>query len=295
MEGLKEFVDYLSVEKRFSGYTIRAYSDDITRFLSFLKTHGNTDNLLLARQSEIREWIISLVNDGCSPRTLRRKIASLSAFYNYFIRIDKIKVNPATGLILPKMNKKLPEFIKESSIENLFDNNLFGTDFPGLRDKFVLELFYATGIRLSELINLKIMDLDLYSGEIKVTGKRNKERIIPLTQNIIKLAKEYLSVRMEAENQNSTEYLLINDKGDPVYPRMIQRLVKKYLSLSTTMEKKSPHVLRHTFATHMLNNGADLNAVKELLGHANLAATEIYTHNTYEKLKKIYKQAHPRA
>jgi integrase/recombinase XerC len=295
MEGLKEFVNYLSIEKRFSGYTVRAYNDDIFRFSVFLKTHKNNDDVILASQAEVRDWIIYLVNEGCSPRTLRRKVASLSAFYNFFIRKDKIKVNPAVGLVLPKLNKKLPEFIKESAIEDLLDNNLFTDDFPGVRDKFVIELLYATGIRLSELVNLKQSDIDLYKGEMRVLGKRNKERIIPMTQNIVRLMKEYTEVRNNFFHQNTSDYLIVTDKGLQIYPRMIQRLVKKYLTLTTTMEKKNPHMLRHTFATHMLNNGADLNAVKELLGHANLAATEIYTHNTYEKLKSIYKQAHPRA
>jgi integrase/recombinase XerC len=295
MEGLKEFVDYLSLEKRFSGYTVRAYNDDITRFSVFLSTYKNDVNLLYSQQSVVREWVISLVNEGCSPRTLRRKIASLRAFYNYFIRNDKIKINPAEGLVLPKISKKLPEFLKESAIEGLFNNDLFSSGFSGVRDKLVLELFYASGIRLSELVNLKITDIDLFSGEMRVIGKRNKERIIPLTQNINKLVTEYLNVRMNEFPQNTSVYLIVTNKGLQVYPRLVQRMVEKYLSMSTTMEKKNPHMLRHTFATHMLNNGADLNAVKELLGHANLAATEIYTHNTYEKLKSIYKQAHPRA
>jgi integrase/recombinase XerC len=293
MEGLKEFVGYLSIEKRFSGYTVRAYTDDITRFSLFLKTLNI--NLLNAQQSDVREWVISLVHEGCSPRTLRRKVASLSAFYNYYIRNNKIKVNPAEGLVLPKIDKKLPEFLKESSVEILFNNNLFGTDFTGIRDNLIMELFYATGIRLSELVHLKITDIDLFNAEMRVVGKRNKERIIPLTHNVAGLIRGYLNVRKDYSQPNTSDYLFVTEKGEQVYPRMVQRLVKKYLSMSTTMEKKNPHMLRHTFATHMLNNGADLNAVKELLGHANLAATEIYTHNTYEKLKSIYKQAHPRA
>jgi integrase/recombinase XerC len=259
----------------------------------FLKTLNI--NLLNAQQSDVREWVISLVHEGCSPRTLRRKVASLSAFYNYYIRNNKIKVNPAEGLVLPKIDKKLPEFLKESSVEILFNNNLFGTDFTGIRDNLIMELFYATGIRLSELVHLKITDIDLFNAEMRVVGKRNKERIIPLTHNVAGLIRGYLNVRKDYSQPNTSDYLFVTEKGEQVYPRMVQRLVKKYLSMSTTMEKKNPHMLRHTFATHMLNNGADLNAVKELLGHANLAATEIYTHNTYEKLKSIYKQAHPRA
>jgi integrase/recombinase XerC len=295
MVEIKEFTDYLRVEKRYSGHTVRAYNDDLFQFSTYMETISDHKGLLLCLQSDVRNWVIDLVEKGCSPRTLRRKIASLKAFFSYFMRNHKIKINPAEGIILPKLNKSLPGFIKESSIEDLFSNNLFSNDFKGLRDKFVLELLYATGIRLSELINLKKTDFDLSRGEVKVLGKRNKERIIPLTHNIIRLFKEYLEATEKCFNQNSFEFLIITDKGENAYPRMIQRLVEKYLSLSTTLEKRSPHMMRHTFATHMLNNGADLNAVKELLGHANLAATEIYTHNTYEKLKSIYKQAHPRA
>jgi integrase/recombinase XerC len=295
MVEIKEFTEYLRVEKRYSSHTIRAYSDDICQFASYLHELDDGKVILSCQQSDVRNWVIALVDNNCSPRTLRRKIASLKSFFNYFMRNDKLKVNPAEGVILPKLNKTLPEFIKESSIEDLFNNELFSKDFKGIRDKFVLELLYATGMRLSELVNLKKTDFDLSRGEVKILGKRNKERIVPLTHNIIRQLNEYTDSVEKQFNQNSNPYLIITDKGENAYPRMIQRLVEKYLSLSTTLEKRSPHMIRHTFATHMLNNGADLNAVKELLGHANLAATEIYTHNTYEKLKKIYKQAHPRA
>jgi integrase/recombinase XerC len=295
MEVLEEFINYLSIEKRYSGYTVRAYNDDITRFMLFLNTQKNQVDILFANQSDLREWVISMVEEDYSPRTLKRKIASLSAFYNYYLRNNTIKVNPAEGLILPKISKLLPAFINESGIENLFENISFENNFFGIRDKFVLELFYATGIRLSEMVNLKINDIDISRGEMRVIGKRNKERIIPLTLNILRLVKDYIKERDMFFNMNTSEYLIVTDKGEQVYHRMIQRIVNKYLTLATTLEKKNPHLLRHTFATHMLNNGADLNAVKELLGHANLAATEIYTHNTYEKLKSVYKQAHPRA
>lgn len=295
MVEIKEFTDYLRVEKRYSDHTIRAYNDDLIQYATFLQTQPDRKAIITSLQADIRNWVIDLVEEECTPRTLRRKIASLKAFFNYYIRNDKMKINPAEGVILPKLNKTLPGFIKESSIEDLFSKNLFTNDFKGLRDKFVLELFYATGMRLSELVNIKKIDFDLSRGEVKILGKRNKERIVPLTQNIIHLLEEYSDITDKHFEQNTIEYLILTDKGEKTYPRMIQRLVEKYLSLSTTLEKRSPHLIRHTFATHMLNNGADLNAVKELLGHANLAATEIYTHNTYEKLKTIYKQAHPRA
>lgn len=295
MEELKEFINYLKVEKRYSVYTVRAYSDDTAQFIHYLETIKEVKDLFAITQNDVREWIINQVQIGNSPRTLRRKTASIKAFYAYFMRKGLVKNNPLESVILPKMKKKLPDFISETSIESLLDGNLFSEDFPGIRDRFVIELFYATGIRLSELVNLKLDDVDLNKGEIKVLGKRNKERIVPLTPNIIKQYQLYLSIRATSFSEEKTNRLIINDKGTPVYPRLIQRLVRKYICLGTTLEKKSPHLLRHTFATHMLNNGADLNAVKELLGHANLAATEIYTHNTYEKLRTIYKQAHPRA
>jgi integrase/recombinase XerC len=292
---LEEFINYLRIEKRYSTHTVRAYSDDVAQFISFLVFEKKLQDPFNARQNDIRSWIISMVNSGNSPRTLRRKTASLKAFYDYFLRKSMINANPAEGIALPKLKKNLPGFINESSIDNLLDYNMFPPGFTGIRDRFVLELFYATGMRLSELVNLKISDLDLINGEIRIIGKRNKERIVPLTHNIIKLCNGYFNAYALNFAEAKTDNLIVTEKGQPVYSRMIQRMVRKYMSRSTTLEKKSPHTLRHTFATHMLNNGADLNAVKELLGHANLAATEIYTHNTYEKLKTIYKQAHPRA
>jgi integrase/recombinase XerC len=295
MEELNEFINYLKVEKRYSVYTLRAYSDDTAQFIHYLETVKEVNNLFAITQNDVRDWVINQVQIGNSPRTLRRKAASIKAFYAYFMRKGLVKNNPLESVILPKMKKKLPDFISETSIESLLDGNLFSEGFPGIRDRFVIELFYATGIRLSELVNLKLDDVDLSKGEIKVLGKRNKERIVPLTPNIINLYRLYLSARATSFSEEKTNKLIINDNGMPVYPRLIQRLVRKYICLGTTLEKKSPHLLRHTFATHMLNNGADLNAVKELLGHASLAATEIYTHNTYEKLRTIYKQAHPRA
>jgi integrase/recombinase XerC len=295
MEQLNEFVNYLKIEKRYSGYTVRAYTDDMAQLIHYLEYEKGIKDLFSIVQNDLRDWLVNQVHIGNSPRTLRRKTASIKAFYSYFMRKGTVKNNPAEGLILPKMNKKLPDFINETSIEALLDSNVFLQDFPGIRDRFVLELFYATGIRLSEMVNLKIDDIDLNKGEIKVLGKRNKERIVPLTSNIIRLYQTYEISRVKEFPEEKTDKLIVNDKGQSVYPRLIQRIVRKYMGFSTTLEKKSPHLLRHTFATHMLNNGADLNAVKELLGHANLAATEIYTHNTYEKLKTIYKQAHPRA
>ncbi len=295
MEPLKKFINYIQIERRYSEHTTRAYADDIAQFSNFLQNNNSSRSLMDAEQKDVRQWMIDMVNSGQLPRTLRRKIASLKAFYNFNLRIGTLKVNPADGVILPKLKKNLPDFINESSMEQLLDDRLFSSDFPGTRDKLVLELFYATGMRLSEMVYLPRKNVDIFKGEIRILGKRNKERLIPLTQTSIDLLKKYFAGIEEEFTVPESDTLILTDKGKSCYPKMIQRIVIKYLEQSTTLEKKSPHLLRHTFATHMLNNGADLNAVKELLGHATLAATEIYTHNTYEKLKSIYKQAHPRA
>ncbi|MBN1596895.1 MAG: tyrosine-type recombinase/integrase [Bacteroidales bacterium] len=295
MEGLRTFVEYIKTEKRYSEHTVRAYSDDLNQFLFFINREDPNGSLLNVSRSDIRNWIMYLVKKGCSSRTLRRKLASLKSFYHFLLQRKLIEIDPSEGILLPKLDKKIPDFIKESSIDQLFNQNLFAQNFSGLRDKVVLELFYATGMRLSELTNLKKLDIDLNKGEVKIHGKRSKERIVPLTKTVKTLLYKYLSHVQKQFNNLETDNLILTNKGEPAYPKMIQRLVHKYLLQATTLEKKSPHMLRHTFATHMLNKGADLNAVKELLGHANLAATEIYTHNTYEKLKLIYKQAHPRA
>lgn len=297
MRPLKDFNNYIKVEKRYSEHTVRAYSDDILQFARFMKsdTDADSDQILLATQSDIREWIVHLINSGCSPKTLRRKIGSLKTFYKYCLRNDLIAINPADNVILPKLKKQLPEFIKKSSLDTLFEQKQFRDGFPGMRDRLILELFYATGMRLAELVSLRLSSFDFIRGEVKIKGKRNKERIVPLTHNVLDLLNKYITEAKEHFSLSESDRLILTDKGAPAYPKMIQRTVHKHLTNATTLEKKSPHMLRHTFATHMLNNGADLNAVKELLGHANLAATEIYTHNTYEKLKSIYKQAHPRA
>jgi integrase/recombinase XerC len=296
MNTLDRFINYIKIEKRYSAHTVKAYGDDIDQFVQYLNSYPNSPDILVVDQPDVRQWIISLMNAAITPRTLRRKIASLNTFYKFCLRNNLVQRNPAEGIILPRLTKNLPEFIKETSIESLFEPAHFEQNFQGLRDKLVLELFYATGMRLSELIGLTLQSIDFEKGEIKILGKRNKERIVPLIQSVQKLLKQYIKERANyLQSEVATDRLILCNSGEPAYPRMIQRLVRKYLLQSTTLEKRSPHLLRHTFATHMLNNGADLNAVKELLGHSNLAATEIYTHNTYEKLKTIYKQAHPRA
>jgi integrase/recombinase XerC len=233
------------------------------------------------------------MNHEVSARSVNRKITTLKSFYKHLIKLGVIDSNPAKGLALPKIRKKLPSFVEEDKLSQLLDNGYFDNDFIGTRDKLIITLFYGTGIRLSELIGLKETDIDRRNSQIKVLGKRNKERIIPYPVSINQLIEQYVILKNNV-NCESAEVLFVTEKGTPVYEKLVYRIVKQNLSKVTLLEKKSPHVLRHTYATHLLNNGADLNAVKELLGHSNLAATQIYTHTTFKKLHDIYKQAHPR-
>lgn len=293
MELLNRFIKYITYEKRYSAHTIRAYRDDINSFLSFLERIA-VEDFLQVKDKDIRSWVIDLANSNISPRSYKRKLSSVKAFYKFLCHEGVITMNPSGGVIVPKHKAPLPEFLSSGETENLFEYVVFENSFQGKRDKLVLNVFYCTGMRLSELVNLKKQDVDFGLKQISVLGKRNKQRNIPVSDTLLKEIKEYFDL-LNKEYHSSFEYIFPTNKGKPPYSRFIQRLVAKYLGQVTTSEKTNPHKLRHTFATHMLNNGADLNAVKELLGHANLAATEIYTHNTYEKLKSVYKQAHPRA
>jgi len=241
----------------------------------------------------VRKWIIYLYNNNISPRSINRKISSLKKFYKFLIQNQIIEINPFDKVILPKINKKIPEFIKQEDITDLFDQIYFPENFKGLRDKLVLELLYGSGMRLSELINLKEQDIDFTDLTIRVLGKRNKERIIPFPKYLSNGITRY--IMSKNEGGLNCDFLFVTIKGKKTYPKLIYRIVTNYLGLVTTNENKNPHTLRHSYATHLLNNGADLNAIKELLGHANLSATQIYTHNTFKKLNKIYKLAHPRA
>jgi integrase/recombinase XerC len=294
MKVVQKFLDYITYEKRFSIHTVSAYKADILSFLEFLDAKAGK-TCLETGSSDIRSWIIELAGRKISPRSYRRKLSSLKAFYKFLVREGMVLSNPTEGVVVPKFQNPLPEFFNTRETQNLFDFVVFENDFQGVRDKLILFIFYYTGIRLSELVNLKVKDIDFSMQQISVTGKRNKQRNIPINKFLQDEITHYLKIRDLEFGNNDTEYLFLTNKGANVYGRFIQRMANKYLSQVTTSEKVHPHKLRHTFATHMLNNGADLNAVKELLGHSSLAATEIYTHNTYEKLKSIYKQAHPRA
>lgn len=287
------FCDYLEHQKRYSKHTITAYKKDLTQFQNFINTEYETLLFDEVKASFIRSWIVSLIEDEVSPRTINRKISSLKSFYKYLLKNSVVSNNPLLKVVSPKTSKRLPVFIKESEIENLFTNIDFNNDYEGVRDKLILEIFYATGARLSELIELKTSSINYHNNTIKVLGKRNKERVIPIANNIIYLLKNYLKEREKLASKEP--YLFLTKVGKKLYPKLVYGIVNSYLSQITTASKKSPHVLRHTFATHMLNNGADLNTIKELLGHANLSATQVYTHNTIEKLKNIHKQAHPKA
>lgn len=293
MELQESFISYLKYEKRCSSHTIKAYKNDLDQFVEFYTNMVGEFNVNKVDSKLVREWIVSLMNHEVSARSVNRKITTLKSFYNHLIKLGVIDSNPAKGLALPKIRKKLPSFVEEDKLSQLLDNGYFDNDFIGTRDKLIITLFYGTGIRLSELIGLKETDIDRRNSQIKVLGKRNKERIIPYPVSINQLIEQYVILKNNV-NCESAEVLFVTEKGTPVYEKLVYRIVKQNLSKVTLLEKKSPHVLRHTYATHLLNNGADLNAVKELLGHSNLAATQIYTHTTFKKLHDIYKQAHPR-
>jgi len=245
--------------------------------------------------SHIRAWIISSIEDNLSPRSVNRKIATLRSFYKFLQTRKMCDENPMIRVKPLKTEKKLPNFIKEGEMIQLLDQIPFPEGFTGLRDKLIFELLYGTGIRLSELINLTIDSVNFFDKTVKVLGKRNKERIIPLPEQVSQTIKEFIDAKQEFFKDGNSNLLVVTDTGEKAYPMMVYRIVNQYLNLVTTSTKKSPHVLRHTFATHLLNKGADLNAVKELLGHTNLAATQVYTHNTMEKLKSVFDQAHPKA
>ena len=285
-----KFITYLSSEKRFSEHTVKSYTTDLTQFTSFLADEFQiVDDINEIRFQIIRTWIASLLEKGVSPRSVNRKISTLKSYFKFLIREGVIVENPMMKVVAPKSKKRLPVFIEEDQIESLLNEVRFEEGFIGERNKLIIELFYVTGIRLSELINIKISDIDFQNQLIKVLGKRNKERLIPLSSSMVGELRSFI------EKNQQNQFLFTNLDGKRLYTKLVYRLVNKYIGEISSVNKKSPHILRHTFATHMLNNGADINAIKELLGHATLSATQVYTHNTIEKLKTVYKQAHPRA
>ena len=285
-----KFITYLSSEKRFSEHTIKSYTTDLKQFTSFLSSEFQIiDEINEISFQIIRTWIASLLEKGINPRSVNRKISTLKTYFKFLIREGELIENPMIKVVAPKSKKRLPIFIEEDQIKSLLNEVQFESGFIGQRNKLIIELFYVTGIRLSELINIKISDVDFSNQSIKVLGKRKKERIIPLSSSMINSLDNFI------KNNHKNHFLFTNLDGVKLYTKLVYRVVNKYIAKISSVNKKSPHILRHTFATHMLNNGADINAIKELLGHANLSATQVYTHNTIEKLKTVYKQAHPRA
>jgi integrase/recombinase XerC len=304
---IESFIKYLQYEKRVSAHTTLAYESDLRQFEKFLQEVYSENQIEQASYAMVRSWIVSLVETGLEPPSINRKIACLRTFYKFLIRQEVVDKDPMMKVRVLKTKKKLPSFVKEPEMMEILDrkpneeNEVTGcqskrwTPFEQVRNQLVLELFYATGIRLSELINLKEANVDLRSNTIKVLGKRNKERVIPFGDNLVQIIKDYLQMRNREVEKKDHGLLIVTETGGRCYPMLIYRVVKERLQEYDAIEKKSPHVLRHTYATHLLNKGAEINAVKDLLGHASLAATQVYTHNTMEKLKKVFDQAHPKA
>jgi integrase/recombinase XerC len=290
---LDDFLQYLEHEKKFSPHTVLSYTTDLQQFEIYLEKEVSGVGLIDVNYLQVRSWVAQLLDLGIAARTVNRKLSSLKSFYKYLLKNKKININPLQKIQGPKTPKRLPVFVDEKQMDSLFDDTEFDPGFIGTRDKLILDMFYQTGIRRAELIGLKEQDVDLYNLSIKVLGKRNKERIIPISLGLKRNLEAYFEVKKKEGLNNPV--LFVNKKGRALNGPEVYKVVTHYLGEVTTLGKKSPHVLRHTFATHLLNNGADINAVKELLGHANLSATQIYTHNTIEKLKKTYKQAHPRS
>lgn len=289
-----KYIDYLRYEKNYSSHTEISYYSDLMQFRDFIESHYPEIELETVEGDIVRAWIISLMKSKTSARSVNRKLSSLKSFYRYLQKMGQISMSPLKKISGPKAKKPIPSFVNYSDMEKVLDLEAMDNDYESFRDKVILELFYVTGMRRAELIGLTDKDIDLYSGNIRVTGKRNKQRIIPISKNTIMLIDSYIEIRNKTF-ENQTSAFFVKKDGEAIYPMLIHRVVSNHLKWIPTLAKASPHVLRHSFATGMLNNGADINAVKELLGHSSLASTEIYTHTSFDELKKIYNKAHPRA
>ncbi|ADY52822.1 integrase family protein [Pseudopedobacter saltans DSM 12145] len=291
---LERFFNYISFEKKYSAHTVLSYQTDINQYQDFLSVIEA--DILSATHRDVRNWVVSLMDDQKSSRTVNRKISALKTLYSFLLREELIEVNPMQKVLAPKIAKTLPVFLETEKLNALLDyEGIFEEGFEGKRDKLILEFLFGTGVRLSELLGLREKDVDFGNKTVKVLGKGNKERIIPMSESLICSIRDYLLKKKSGVIYNNSDALIVTNKGLQAYPEFIYRTVKRYLSIISSKEKKSPHVLRHTFATALLNAGADINAIKELLGHASLAATQVYTHNSIERIKTIYKQAHPKA
>ena len=291
---IQPFLNYLKFEKRYSRHTVISYETDLISFFDYITTQYGEMSLGQLSHGYIRSWLASLKDEGLTGKSINRKISALKSFFKYQLKTGEVKQSPMTRVIAPKNEKRLPSFVADKDIKTLFEHVAFPEGWQGSTERLLLLVFYHTGMRLSELIQLKDSQVNAASHSLKILGKGNKERIVPVSPELMKAIKEYQQERAK-QFEADQAYLFLNEKGKPLAPRAVYTIVKKYLSLVTTVEKRSPHVLRHSFATHLTNNGADLNAIKELLGHSSLAATQVYTHNSIEKLKNIYKKAHPKA
>jgi integrase/recombinase XerC len=291
---ISRFLDHLKFEKRYSPHTLRSYHDDLIRFRDHLAVHFGGLDVEGITSPIIRSWLASLKEDGLSSRSIIRKISSLKSFFKFAIRSEIIKKTPMTNISSPRLSKKLPVYVEEKVMDTLFRHVEFSDDWNGYTGRLAMQMLYQLGLRLSELVSCKESQVDFGNGNIKILGKGNKERVLPVQGVLLTEIKEYINQKKLQLEAPDKDHLFVNEKGRKLYPKYIYRLTQKYLQKVTTIEKKSPHVLRHSFATHLSNNGAELNAVKELLGHASLAATQVYTHNTIEKLKNVHRKAHPK-
>jgi integrase/recombinase XerC len=290
---LQSFLDHLRYEKRYSQHTLIAYQTDLEQLFAYMASQFDTPALEAINPLLIRSWLAELKTDGMDSRSINRKISSLKSFFKYQLKTGVLTTNPMTTIVSPKTSKRLPAFVEEVDLKTLFEHVAFPDTWQGRTEKLVLRLFYSTGMRLSELIHLKVSQLDAAQYQLKVLGKGNKERIIPLGADLVQVLQAYQSDL--PERPAGEQRFFLTEQGKGLQPRSVYAFVKAYLGQVTTLQKKSPHILRHSFATHLMNNGADLNAVKELLGHSSLAATQVYTHNTIEKLKEVFQKAHPKA
>ena len=296
-DAIQPFIEYLKFEKRYSPHTLLAYKDDLEEFTTFLAAQFGIKNPVLQEisASMVRTWLAQLKEEKKSAKTINRKISSLKSFFKYHLRRGNLEKTPMSSVTAPKVSKRLPQYVEQQDMNTLFTKVEFPDTWKGHTDKLLLAIFYNTGMRLSELVNLKESQVNKAGNTLKILGKGNKERVVPVSPELITAIQHYIDQKRTSLEAADGNYLLVNEKGKKLNPKSVYLSVKEWLNTVTTIDKKSPHILRHTFATHLMNNGADLNAVKELLGHASLAATQIYTHNTIDKLKEIYKNAHPKA
>lgn len=292
---LKPFIDYLLLEKKYAVLTVNAYQKDLESFLEFIKMHYDEGCISTVNYSQIRSWIVYMVENGLSNRSINRKVSALNTYYKFLLKIGDITLNPLSKHKALKTSKKIQVPFSEKEIRAVLDDFSFDDDFESIRNKLIIELFYSTGIRRIELIELKLTSVNLNNKTLKVLGKRNKERIVPLLKSVLETIRKYIKARNKLESIIDEDCLFLTKKGIKIYEILVYRIINEYFSRASSKVKRSPHILRHSFATHLLNEGADLNAVKELLGHSSLAATQVYTHNSIAELKKVYINAHPRS